>query len=472
MTAMNESSSQISSGNQWLKTVLVSLLVSLSVHFLCANVTLNLSEVFCTYQLPTTAKRLLSCSSSTSPSRSPARKQNVFVVEDPLRAHQWYLEDHADTSTDKRNTGEALPQSISYVPEAKKWTDSEAIAALQAAARSRKHGDHKKAQVIIEHAFNLAPEHPDVLTEYGIFIETVRHDVVLAENMYRRALGYNPYHSEALVRRARTLPLVEEIDNKMLREIRRKHKYFLQIPRKNPALRRAMQESYFQYVYHTVALEGNTMSLVETRSVLETRMVVNGKSVIEHNEILGMDAALRFLNRSLVHVGKLTLDDVLSIHRRVLGYVDPIAAGQLRTTQVFVGSFTPTGPENVEADMFQMIEWLNDEETLQLEPVELAALAHYKLVYIHPFVDGNGRTARLLMNLILMQAGFPPVIVPVEERLTYYKCLQEANQGDLRPFIRFIAKLTDSTLQSYINSASTCEAVECSRSIATPTIST
>ncbi|KAK0397783.1 hypothetical protein QR680_002268 [Steinernema hermaphroditum] len=463
---MNESAGHpISFGNHWLKTVLVSALVSLSIHLVCINVPRNPSEVICTYHLPSTAKRLLSCTTTSPVPQLPARRGNVFVVEDPIRLHHWQLDEDGDLSTDKRNKGETVPHSITYVPEKKKWTDSEARAALQAAARSRKHGDHKKAQVIIEHAMNLAPEHPDVLTEYGIFVETVRHDVVLAENMYRRALGYNP-------RRAKTLPLVEEIDNKMLQEIHRKHKYFLQIPRKNPALRRAMQESYFQYVYHTVALEGNTMSLVETRSVLETKMVVNGKSVIEHNEILGMDAALRYLNRSLVHVGKLTLNDILSIHRRVLGFVDPIAAGQLRTTQVFVGSFTPTGPENVASDMFQMLEWLNDEETLQIDPVELAALAHYKLVYIHPFVDGNGRTARLLMNLILMQAGFPPVIIPVEERLTYYKCLQEANQGDLRPFIRFIAKLTDNTLQSYINSASTCEAVECSRSISTPTIVT
>lgn len=68
-------------------------------------------------------------------------------------------------------------------------------------------------------------------------------------------------------------------------------------------------------------------------------------------------------------------------------------------------------------------------------------------VYIHPFVDGNGRTARLLMNLILMQNGFPPVIIPVEERSEYYRTLTVANSGNLRPFIRFITRQTDNTLQ-------------------------
>ncbi|TMS37359.1 hypothetical protein L596_004305 [Steinernema carpocapsae] len=462
------------SESHWLKTVLVTALVSLSVHIVCINVSFNPSEVVCTYNLPKTAKRLLSCTTkSPSPRVISAQKENVFFVEDPIKHHVWQIGEEDGFLKDAKNQKVAKHplNSIIHVSEKQKWVDSEAKAALQAAARSRKHGDHKKAEIIIEHAMNLAPEHPDVLTEYGIFVETVRRDVVLAENMYRKALGYNPYHPEALIRRERTLPLVEEIDNKMLREIHQKHKYFLQIPRQHPSLRRAMRESYFQHIYHTIALEGSTMTLLETRSVLETRMVVNGKSVIEHNEILGMDAALRHINQSLVHVGKLALDDILRIHKRVLGYVDPIAAGQLRSTQVFVGSFTPTGPENVKAEMLQMIDWLNEEETLRIDPVELAALAHYKLVYIHPFIDGNGRTARLLMNLILMQAGFPPVIIPVEERLIYYKCLQEANQGDLRPFIRFIAKLTGHTLQSYINSASTCEAVDCSGSISpTPSI--
>lgn len=100
--------------------------------------------------------------------------------------------------------------------------------------------------------------------------------------------------------------------------------------------------------------------------------------------------------------------------------------------------------------MTEFVEWLNNDGTLRIHPVELAALAHYKFVIIHPFVDGNGRTARLLMNLILMQAGFPPVVIPVEDRLRYYETLKLANEGDLRPFIRLIASCTEKTLDNYL----------------------
>ena len=100
--------------------------------------------------------------------------------------------------------------------------------------------------------------------------------------------------------------------------------------------------------------------------------------------------------------------------------------------------------------MRRFLDWLNDPENMLLHPVRFAALAHYKLVYIHPFTDGNGRTSRLLMNWILMQNGFPPVIIRKQDRLSYYQHLVTANDGDIRPFVRFIAKCTARTLEAYI----------------------
>ena len=100
----------------------------------------------------------------------------------------------------------------------------------------------------------------------------------------------------------------------------------------------------------------------------------------------------------------------------------------------------PPKPEDVPALMDDLITWLNSAEAWSLHPVEYAAIAHYRLVYIHPFVDGNGRTSRLLMNLRLIQAGYPPVIIKVEDRYKYYEALEIANSGDIRPFIRFIAQ--------------------------------
>ncbi|KRZ21504.1 Adenosine monophosphate-protein transferase FICD [Trichinella pseudospiralis] len=316
-----------------------------------------------------------------------------------------------------------------------KGTESEALAVLQAAELFLKTGKVDKARKLFEHAVFLQPQHPDILTGYGLFTEKIGGDVVKANFMHK----------------GRTQPIVQEIDAEMMRILDQKRNKFLRIPRGSSGLRRAMREAYFSHIYHTVAMEGNTMNFVQTKSLLETRMAIGGKSIMEHNEILGMDAALRFVNQSLIHrIGSLTVEDILDIHRRVLGFVDPVESGRFRTHQVYIGSFEPSSPENIEKEVDELLEWLNSDTAMSIHPVELAALLHYKFVVIHPFVDGNGRTSRLLMNLILMQAGFPPVIIRVEDRLQYYESLKLANEGDLRPFVRFIAECTRRTLDEYL----------------------
>ena len=99
-------------------------------------------------------------------------------------------------------------------------------------------------------------------------------------------------------------------------------------------------------------------------------------------------------------------NDILEIHRRVLGHVDPIVAGNMRTTQVFVSNHIPPPPSKLNRLMNDFVRWLNSYEAQAMHPIKYAALAHYKLVFIHPFIDGNGRTARLLMNFLLMQVRF------------------------------------------------------------------
>lgn len=100
--------------------------------------------------------------------------------------------------------------------------------------------------------------------------------------------------------------------------------------------------------------------------------------------------------------------------------------------------------------MNSYVDWLNSEEAQGMHPVRYAALAHYKLVDIHPFSDGNGRTSRLIMNLILIRAGYPPVMILKHHREKYYEYLNLANKGDVRPFVRFIAKCTDHMLDIYL----------------------
>ena len=331
----------------------------------------------------------------------------------------------------------------------------EAIASVTLARDMVEAGKVDKAMKLYQHAYSLDPTHPDVLVAYGEFLEKFKKDVVKAEHLYCRALTYSPEHSKALENRERTMPVVEEIDQNLFNRIDRKRDFLVQVPDSNPGLKRMKQESYYRHVHHTTAIEGNTFTLAQTRAVVENRMAIAGKSIMEHNEIIGLDAALSYVNNTLVQrIGAITVDDILEIHKRVLGYVDPVEAGRFRTTQVYVGEFVPPEASEIDRLMNEFIEWLNSDLAFELHPIELAALAHYKLVTIHPFFDGNGRTSRLLMNLILMQVGFPPVIIPKEQKHRYYHALEMANKGDVRPFIRFIARCTERTVDEFLISSS------------------
>ncbi|XP_060594786.1 protein adenylyltransferase FICD-like [Ruditapes philippinarum] len=347
------------------------------------------------------------------------------------------------TSVVKRTRQQTMPQNSEV--------KQEAVTAMNIAMDMEAQGKHDKALKLFQHALNLDPSHADILTAFGEFLEHHENDIAKAEQLYSKALLLNPEHSKALENRKRVLPLVEEIDQRMYNAIDKKLSLLYKVPNNHPGLRRQKREAYYQHIFHTNAIEGNTLTLAQTRSIVETGIAIGGKSLVEQQEVLGLDAALSYVNNTLLgRIGSITLEDILQIHKRVLGFVDPLEGGRLRQTQVFVADFVPAPPEDVPALMEDFINWLNTEEALSLHPVEYAALAHYKLVYIHPFYDGNGRTSRLLMNLILMQAGFPPVTIKVEDRARYYETLNEGNLGDLRAFIRFIAESTERTLDEFL----------------------
>lgn len=329
-------------------------------------------------------------------------------------------------------------------------TQLEAKAALQQALEMKKTGKREKAHKLLVHALNMNPEFVEALTELGTILEEEK-DVVQADHLYTKALAISPCNEKALVSRDRTLPLVEEIDQRHFGIIDGKVRRLMSIPKGNSALRRVMEETYYHHIYHTVAIEGNTLTLSEIRHIIETRYAVPGKSLQEQNEAIGVDVAMKYINTTLLsRAGAITVNDILEIHRRVLGYADPVEAGRFRASQVFVGHHIPPHPQDLDKHMQELVQWLNSEEALHLHPVEFAALAHYKLVYVHPFVDGNGRTSRLLMNLILMQASYPPITIRKEQRAEYYTALDTANEGDVRPFIRFIAKCTEITLDTLL----------------------
>lgn len=329
--------------------------------------------------------------------------------------------------------------------------EQEAIGSLKLAMEMKAAGKDDKALRLFQHALALAPKNPEVLVKFGEYLEYCKNDILTADQLYYQALTLNPANTEAAINRRRTAQIVEVIDQRRLHVLDQKRDALSAIHESNSALRRAKKEAYFQHIYHSVGIEGNTMTLAQTRSILETRMAIDGKSIDEHNEILGLDLAMKYINDTLVNKNDfITLKDILEIHRRVLGHVDPIEGGEFRRTQVYVGGHIPPGPGDLAILMQRFENWLNSEHALSMHPIKFAALAHYKLVHIHPFTDGNGRTSRLLMNTILMKSGYPPIIIPKQQRHKYYDFLQLANEGDIRPFIRFIADCTEKTLDLYL----------------------
>nr|CAH7765454.1 unnamed protein product [Callosobruchus chinensis] len=293
-------------------------------------------------------------------------------------------------------------------------TDSEVYNTLQAAITFKLSGKNHKALKLFEHAAAIAPENPDVLNKYGEFLEQQHQDIVSADELYFKALTYSPDHKAALVNRERTAQVVESLDYNLFKSIDSKNDYLMK-RMKLDSFEAVKKQAYYLHIYHTVGIEGNTMTVEQLRYLLETGQVVRGKSLIEHNEILGLEKAMQYI-KLLVRQDYIGHNEILGIHRRVMGHVDPLASGVFRNENVFVSSHSPPFYEEVPSLMDSYVEWLNSEEAQSMHPVRYAALAHYKLVDIHPFIDGNGRTSRLIMNLILLKAGYPPVMVLKEQR--------------------------------------------------------
>lgn len=183
----------------------------------------------------------------------------------------------------------------------KQENENEALGSLRLALEMKLNKKFDKALKLYQHAIALAPNHPKILCHYGEFLEYIQKDLVQADRFYFRALTFNPKYDKALANRQRTAAAVQNIDEEKLQRLDEKRRALAGIDSSNAALRRATKEAYIQHIYHSVGIEGNTMSLAETRSILETRMAVGGKSIDEHNEIIGLDSAMKYINASLVN---------------------------------------------------------------------------------------------------------------------------------------------------------------------------
>ena len=206
-----------------------------------------------------------------------------------------------------------------------------------------------------------------------------------------------------------------------------------------------------EYTYESNRIEGNTLTLQETALVVEKGLTISGKSLREHLEAINHTHALEYVKDLVKEKTPLTETILLNIHRLVLQSIDVHDAGRYRQIQVLISGARHVPPQPYL--LLKQIEdffWWYHENSGTLHPVLIAAELHERLVTIHPFIDGNGRTARLLMNLVLLQHGYPVAILKGDavSRLAYYEALETAQTaGDKAPFLQLVAQ----TLQDALN---------------------
>ena len=213
-------------------------------------------------------------------------------------------------------------------------------------------------------------------------------------------------------------------------------------------------------IYHSNAIEGNSLTICETRLVVDMGMTLAGKTLKDQAEAKNLSEALDFVeeladSRDL----PILLSDLRQIHALILKDIENEIAGRYRTSGVKISGsvYAPPEAHRVSLDMDELGTYVSlvsaSEESEQDLPILCAAAAHAWLAQIHPFVDGNGRTARILMNLILMRRGYPICIITREDRLRYYHALEESQVGDLTSLVELIYENVEESLEEWEKAA-------------------
>lgn len=250
---------------------------------------------------------------------------------------------------------------------------------------------------------------------------------------------------------------VEEwIDERLAKTIEQKLGKLNALRPLSPEIVKRLREKFeVDMTYHSNAIEGNRLTLRETWLVLRRGITIRGKTVNEHLEATNHAEAIGLLEKMADGKKEITEMDVLNLHAVILDKISPTDAGFYRHEGVFIEGSKIVLPNwrKVPELMKTVYSELNEKSKV-IEAIKSAAKIHHETVRIHPFIDGNGRLARLLMNLRLMRAGFPPTILRREERRSYYSALEKADKGDFRSISMLISKDVEQALDLYLDAAS------------------
>lgn len=224
-------------------------------------------------------------------------------------------------------------------------------------------------------------------------------------------------------------------------------------PLPNIALQKIKEALSIEWTYNSNSIEGNTLTLRETQMVLQEGITIKGITLREHFEAKNHENAINHLYSIINADYTLKSIDVLSLHGLVLRSIEDDFAGRIRTAGVRItgANFVPPNATKVSDLLDELIDFVNT-NPLNLNDIELATVFHHKLVWIHPFFDGNGRTVRLAMNLLLMRKGFPPAIILKNDRKKYYEALNQANGGNYQKLTILMCQALERTINIYISS--------------------
>ena len=229
-----------------------------------------------------------------------------------------------------------------------------------------------------------------------------------------------------------------------------KLKKYSEIKLSKELLRDLREDLIIKWTYNSNAIEGNTIDMYQTKVLLEDGITIGGKTMKEHLEIINHAEAIKYIEEIVEKKISLNEYETKNIHGLVTKGIEDIDSGKYRDTQVQIvgANFIPIPPYLVKEKMEELISWHKESEQ---HPIEKSSILHGEFVKIHPFKDGNGRTARLLLNFELMRNSYPPIIINKEERENYYRTLDTGSvTGNWEEFINFIAVKVDERVE-YIN---------------------
>ena len=219
-------------------------------------------------------------------------------------------------------------------------------------------------------------------------------------------------------------------------------------PLTSSTVRKIRREMEVEYIFNSNAIEGNTIKLRETQLILERGLTIKGRSLREHLEVRNHPRAIKYLETMTRRA--LRERDILVLHQIIMKGIDD-EAGIFRIAEVRIAGaeFIPPPAYEVANLIRKLVDWCNRDPD-ELRPIELAAILHHRFVWIHPFHDGNGRVARLLMNLVLIRTGYPIAVILNVDRSKYYDSLNKADNQDPTSFVNFVASAVERSLDLYL----------------------